>query len=114
VKLYKQYAKNKKSGEVHAVEAGEAPELEESRVGQKLSDLTTRRVIIGVLLMLFILPLFDATTFDEDTTLMSGGFEMVVQVCQILPLPISRYRFKFQSNLVCDSIKSISNFCFQF
>jgi hypothetical protein len=34
--------------------------------------------------------------------------------CQILPLPISRYRFKFQSNLVWDSIKSISNFCFQF
>jgi hypothetical protein len=25
-----------------------------------------------------------------------------------------RYRFKFQSNLVWDSIKSISNFCFQF
>jgi hypothetical protein len=24
------------------------------------------------------------------------------------------YRFKFQSNLVWDSIKSISNFCFQF
>jgi hypothetical protein len=37
-----------------------------------------------------------------------------VQVCQILPLPFSRYRFKFQSNLVWDSIKSISNFCFQF
>jgi hypothetical protein len=34
--------------------------------------------------------------------------------CQILPLPISRYRFKFQSNLVWDSIKSMSNFCFQF
>ena len=34
--------------------------------------------------------------------------------CQILPLPISSYRFKFQSNLVWDSIKSISNFCFQF
>ena len=34
--------------------------------------------------------------------------------CQILPLPISRYRFKFQSNFVWDSIKSISNFCFQF
>jgi hypothetical protein len=37
-----------------------------------------------------------------------------VPECQILPLPISRYRFKFQSNLVWDSIKSISNFCFQF
>jgi hypothetical protein len=37
-----------------------------------------------------------------------------VGACQILPLPISRYRSKFQSNLVWDSIKSISNFCFQF
>jgi hypothetical protein len=36
------------------------------------------------------------------------------ELCQIFPLPISRYRFKFQSNLVWDSIKSISNFCFQF
>jgi hypothetical protein len=27
-------------------------------------------------------------------------------LCQILPLPICRYRFKFQSNLVWDSIKS--------
>jgi hypothetical protein len=35
--------------------------------------------------------------------------------CQILPLPISRYHsFKFQSNLVWDSIKPISNCCFQF
>jgi hypothetical protein len=30
--------------------------------------------------------------------------------CQILP----RYRFEFQSNLVWDLIKPISNFCFQF
>jgi len=89
LKLYKQYAKNKeKAGGEGRVGKGDheehdtnAPqELEESRVGQKLSDLTTRRVILGVLLMLFILPLFDASTFDEDATLMSGGFEMVVQV----------------------------------
>jgi hypothetical protein len=26
---------------------------------------------------------------------------------------LCRYRFKFQSNLVCDLIKPISNFCFQ-
>lgn len=30
----------------------------ESRVGLKLTELTTRRVIIGVLLMLFVLPVF--------------------------------------------------------
>ena len=30
--------------------------------------------------------------------------------CQILPLPISHYRFTFQSNLVWDLIKPICNF----
>ena len=34
------------------------PRTAESRVGVKLTELTTRRVIVGVLLMLFILPLF--------------------------------------------------------
>jgi hypothetical protein len=47
-----------------------------------------------------------------------GAFLAAVKVrplpCQILPLPISRYRFNFQSNLIWDSIKSISNFCFEF
>jgi hypothetical protein len=38
----------------------------------------------------------------------------MTRACQILPLPSCRYRFKFQSNLVWDSIKSISNFYFQF
>jgi hypothetical protein len=42
------------------------------------------------------------------------GVGVLRATCQILPLPISRYRFKFQSNLVWDSIRSISNFCFQF
>ena len=32
--------------------------------------------------------------------------------CQILPLPIPRYRLKFQINLVWDLIKPISNFAF--
>jgi hypothetical protein len=36
----------------------------------------------------------------------------LVLPCQILPLPISRYRFKFQSDLVWDLIQPISNFCF--
>jgi hypothetical protein len=34
--------------------------------------------------------------------------------CQIVPLPTPLYRFKFQSNLIWDSIKPISNFCFRF
>mmetsp|Transcript_3670 Transcript_3670/g.4918 ORF Transcript_3670/g.4918 Transcript_3670/m.4918 type:complete len:841 (+) Transcript_3670:546-3068(+) len=79
LKLYKQYANQKENQEVKQ----EDEELTESRVGQKLSDLTTRRVIIGVLLMLFILPLFDVTTFEEEATLMDGGLEMVAETYQI-------------------------------
>lgn len=42
---------------------------EESKVGKKLSDLTTRRVIILVLAMLFSVPLFSTSTYmtDPDT-----------------------------------------------
>lgn len=36
----------------------------ESRVGKKLSDMTTRRVIILVLAMLFVLPNLEATSLD--------------------------------------------------
>ena len=50
-----------------------------TRVGQRLSDLTTRRVIIGVLSMLFCLPLFDINTFPQgdEAVLSEGGLKMV-------------------------------------
>lgn len=32
---------------------------------------------MGVLMMLFIMPLFDVTTFDEPETLMEGGLQLV-------------------------------------
>lgn len=52
---------------------------QETRVGQRLSDLTTRRVIIGVLTMLFCLPLFDINTFPagDEALLTEGGLKMV-------------------------------------
>ncbi len=40
-------------------------EMKESRVSKKLSDLTTKRVIIIVLLLLFIMPLFSADYFFD-------------------------------------------------
>lgn len=46
-------------GEVHDEDFA----ISESRVGQKLGDLTTKRVIIGVLLMLFVLPVFDVSLY---------------------------------------------------
>jgi hypothetical protein len=39
---------------------------EESKVGKKLSDLTTRRVIILVLSMLFSVPLFMPSTYGNE------------------------------------------------
>lgn len=57
----------------------EAEEEEQSRVGQTLSELTTRRVIIGVLCMLFGLQLFDSDTWVEPTTLIDGGLALVVE-----------------------------------
>lgn len=77
LKLYKQYM-NANSANPEVVE--EEEEEKESRVGHKLSDLTTRRVIIGVLLMLFGLQLFDTQTYNtEETSLMVNGLDLVVK-----------------------------------
>lgn len=38
----------------------------ESKVGKKLSDLTTRRVIILVLAMLLSVPIFSTSTYLDD------------------------------------------------
>lgn len=51
-----------------------SPPVQQSRVGQKLSELTTRRVVLGVLAMVFVLPYWDiangvygeSPTFDEE------------------------------------------------
>lgn len=49
----------------------------ESKVGKKLSDLTTRRVIILVLAMLFSVPLFSTSTYLEDPTSYEYGLAML-------------------------------------
>ena len=78
LKLYKQYVARKEE-----LAKGKNPveeeEENESRVGQKLSDLTTRRVIIGVLAMLFMLPLFDLKGgyYDEPLGLDYYGLEIL-------------------------------------
>ena len=63
VKLYKQWTMKKEERErakLGGLMDDDLVELEESRVGKKLSELTTRRVIIGVLAMLVLLPMFEA------------------------------------------------------
>jgi len=51
----------------------------ETRVGKKLSDMTTRRVIILVLVMLFVMPLFSTTTYGFNEFRTSGdiGVELI-------------------------------------
>jgi hypothetical protein len=58
----------------------EVVETRESLVGKKLSDITTQRVIVGVLLMMFGLQLFELETYRmyDYTTLMDGGLHLLV------------------------------------
>jgi hypothetical protein len=42
-------------------------EADPSKLGKALSDMTTRRVIIGVLLMLMVLPLLTYSEMDYST-----------------------------------------------
>jgi hypothetical protein len=48
---------------------------EESRVGKKLSDLTTKRVIILVLAMMFSFPLFTYSTYTDENDSFTFGLE---------------------------------------
>lgn len=51
--------------------------MQESKVGQKLSDLTTRKVIVIVLVMMFSVPLFSLDTYQDDPNSYTYGLEMV-------------------------------------
>lgn len=61
VKLFK-HVQGQGSPQAEQAKTVEQP----SQVGKKLSDLTTRRVIMLVLLMLIVIPLFDPTAFEGD------------------------------------------------
>jgi hypothetical protein len=50
---------------------------QESKVGKKLSDLTTRRVIVLVLAMLLSVPIFSNSTYLEDNTSYDIGLRMM-------------------------------------
>jgi hypothetical protein len=51
---------------------------EESKVGKKLSELTTKRVIILVLGMMFGLPLFTVDLYEDENTSYQFGLELMV------------------------------------
>lgn len=55
----------------------EEKEPQESKVGKKLSDLTTRRVIILVLSMMFSVPFLTLTTYKEENNSFIFGLELI-------------------------------------
>ena len=50
---------------------------EESKVGKKLSDLTTKWVIVLVLTMMFSVPLFMLTTYREENKSFEFGLNLM-------------------------------------
>ena len=52
-------------------------EENESKVGKKLSDMTTKRVSILVLSMLFSFPLFTVTTYITEPTSYDYGLSLI-------------------------------------
>ena len=79
LKLNLQKANSNVSASV--VEDEEEPEMEipeESKVGKKLSDLTTKRVIILVLAMMFSVVLFSTSTYITENTSYQFGLEFIM------------------------------------
>eukprot|EP00743_Colponemidia_sp_Colp-15_P004114 GILK01004442.1.p1 GENE.GILK01004442.1~~GILK01004442.1.p1 ORF type:complete len:836 (-),score=113.06 GILK01004442.1:537-3044(-) len=81
-KLYKTASANadRRASQSHKItplefdpRSGDPMNMTETRVGKKLSDLTTRRVIILVLAMLFSVPAFDSSTFTESVQIGDSG-----------------------------------------
>ena len=52
-------------------------EEKESKVGKKLSDKLTQRVIILVLVMLFSVPLFTVTTYFDPPNSFDYGIDLI-------------------------------------
>ena len=82
VKLYKNAKKAMQNieGDVVNPEDQEMQIPTESRVGKKLSDLTTKRVIFLVLMMLLILPLFDYDFYVDMHTSWDFGISAVSRI----------------------------------
>ena len=49
----------------------------ESKVGKKLSEITTRRVIILVLIMLFSQPIFSVSTYMQEPNSYDYGLNLI-------------------------------------
>lgn len=75
----------------------------ESKVGKKLSDLTTKRVILLVLIMMIFLPLFALTFYFEDNNSSEIGLNFMIE-CINSPQALNR-----AGNLYVNEHKSLQN-----
>ena len=55
-------------------------EQQESKVGKKLSDFTTRKVVILVLVMLFTSPIFTVATYLEEPNTYNYGLDLLHEI----------------------------------
>ena len=62
--------------QIHAKNNAPDPS-KESHVGQQLSDLTTRRVITIVLIMMFSVPILSLDTYIEDPSFFQYGLQLI-------------------------------------
>ena len=62
---------------VNPSETHDPPTLEESNVGQRLSEITTKRVILLVLGMMFVLPLFSNSMYVNNNTSYTYALRML-------------------------------------
>lgn len=65
--------------QIHAKNDSEKEVEKESYVGQKLSDLTTRRVITIVLIMMFSVPILSLDTYIEEPTSFVWGLQLIAK-----------------------------------
>lgn len=67
-----------------------------SRVGQKLSDLTTQKVIVGILTLLLIIPVFNIYSglYGTYSPLDQGGLQMLHDLYLDVSGPLARIGFK--------------------
>ena len=103
--------------------------LKESTVGKRLSELTTKRVIIIVLILIVVVPLFDSKAFTEDPIYDVYGFYFMAELnikdndfsktCKDFidvernqRKPVVHFSFNSQNLTLNEEIKN--NYCFFF
>ncbi len=64
---------------IHPEEPLEDIVPKESKVGKKLSDLTTKRVIVLVLAILFAVPVFSTSSYQADLPSYEYGLSLLMQ-----------------------------------